>query len=354
MNSCVTIRCNGQAELNLADAALVEVHERMGATTTFRIDYDLQVRDGDIPLLTEACLDPGSKLAIITTVNGQDECLVRGPVHSQDIHLKHGGGGSTLSVHGSDTTVIMEREPRIKQMVEGKDSDMVANIFSSYEYKADIEETAGGHFEKKHTLIQRGDDLRFVRRLARRNGYLFWVTCAADGITETAHFRPPPLDNLVETKLVINQDSPGIEAFDISWDVEGRPTSVVGSQLDLNSKGEQDGDVVEMPVAVLGDRSLQQITGDTRSILLQAPVDDTGDLQARGQGALTEANWFIRATCETSAHALRGILRAHTVVEVCGAGRRHSGPYFVSEVRHLIDVSAHRMEVTLLRNGWSK
>ena len=61
---------------------------------------------------------------------------------------------------------------------------------------------------------------------------------------------------------------------------------------------------------------------------------------------------FIRATCETSLPTLGKLVRAHTVVEVKGAGSRYSGKYLVSGVRHKIDAEAHKMSIELVRNGW--
>jgi len=52
-----------------------------------------------------------------------------------------------------------------------------------------------------HVGGQRASDLDFVRRLARRNGFLFWVDCDKTG-TETAHFRRPNLGG----KSVLNLD----------------------------------------------------------------------------------------------------------------------------------------------------
>ena len=112
--------------------------------------------------------------------------------------------------------------------------------------------------------------------------------------------------------------------------------------------------MAQTPQTILGTSSLQTITGDTRSVHLLAPVDDAGDLQARGQGVLIESDWFIRATCQTNLATLGELVRAHTVVELRGAGSRHSGKYFVAGVRHTIDAADHKMDITLLRNGWSE
>lgn len=346
----VVIAVDGEADSELAEASRVEVEERMGETTTYRLHYPADIREGDLPLLTDGRLGVGSELSILVSVEGRNECLVKGPVHGQRIGLQHGGAGSTLEVRGSDTSVVMDREARSVIWSDVTDSDAVSSILNNYGYTPDVGTTSAGHYEDKHTLVQRATDLQFVRRLARRNGFLFWVSSDARG-NETAHFQRPPLGGSPVAELVINLDSPTIQQLSIEWDVE-RPTSVEALQLDLNTKDDLEGGVEESPLEALGASSLAAITGDTRSMQLTAPSDDAGDLGARGEGALIEAGWFIKATCETSLERLGRLVRAHTVVQVRGAGSRHSGRYFVAAVRHVIDDVAHRMEIELVRNGW--
>jgi hypothetical protein len=85
-----------------------------------------------------------------------------------------------------------------------------------------------------------------------------------------------------------------------------------------------------------------------------APVDDNGDLQARSEGALIDASFFVRANGTTTLTSLKKILRSHTLVKLRGAGARHSGLWFCAAVRHIIDVTEHRMEFELIRNGWKE
>jgi hypothetical protein len=253
-------------------------------------------------------------------------------------------------VLGSDTCVVMDREVKAKVWDAVRDSDAVAQIVAPYGLTPDAEDTPAMHEEAKHTLVQHDSDLRFVRRLARRNGCLFWLSADPLGV-QTAHFRRPQLDGSPQAKLVINLDKPNLNALDLNWDVE-RPTSAVGWELDLADKSQIDGSVLRSPQKLLGDKSLADITGDTRSVRVTAPVDDVGDLKSRGEAALIEADFFVTVSGETSVHALGAVLRAHAVVELQGAGTRHSGPYFVASVRHLIDATTHRMEFELVRNGW--
>ena len=323
----------------------------MGAVTTYSLRYEVDISEGDMPMLVDERLDAGSELSILVPIEDTTHCLVKGPIHGQQIHIEHGGADSWVEVQGSDSLIVMDRKTQSVVWADVTDSDAVTSILRNYGYTPDVQSTPAGHFEKKHTLVQRESDLGFVRRLARRNGFLFWVTCDAQG-NETAHFKRPPLEGRADVKLVINLVSPSLQTLDISWDVE-RPTSIEGTQLDLNTKKNLEIAVKQTPQTILGDHSLSKITGDTRSVHLSAPADDAGDMRARGQGALIEADWFIHATCQTSLEFSGIPVRAHTIVELRGAGSRHSGKYFVAGVRHTIDATAHRMDLELVRNGWS-
>ncbi|MCF6407761.1 hypothetical protein L3C95_33045 [Chitinophaga filiformis] len=348
----IIITVNGVPDAELAQASRVEVYERLGETTHFNIYYPEDISDGDLNRLKDNRLGPGAVISILADVNDTQECLVKGHVYSQQIHLEHGGEGSSVLVKGADTSITMDRVFQSVVWADVTDSDAVTSIFGNYGLVADVFTTNARHLEDKHSLVQRETDLRFIRRLARRNGCYCWITSDAAGV-ETAHFKQPQLEGEPVAELSINFQSPNIQSFDISWNTE-RPTSVEGLQLDLNTKNNLDGQLAQTPQSLLGSLSLQAITGDVRTMQVSAPADDAGNLQARSQGALIEADWFVQASCRTSLHQFGKLLHAHTIVNVKGAGSRHSGKYLVAAVRHIIDPSAHVMEVKLVRNGWEE
>jgi len=301
-------------------------------------------------MLVDERLNPGVEVSLLATTNDSTECLVKGQIYGHEVQMQHGGAGSSLTVLGADSSLKMNREAKQAQWSDLSDSDAVTTILSSYGFNPDIADTAAGHFTDKHTLVQRGTDLQFLKRLARRNGYLFWLSCDELGI-ETAHFKQAPIDDEPAVDLVINLDAAVLDELFVNWDVE-RPTSVQASQLDLNTLGAIDGAVASSAQTVLGNQSLQAITGDTRAAQVLAATDDSGDLQARGQGLLSEAQWFVRARCATSVTRLGAVVRAHKLLNLRGAGSRYSGVYLVASVRHLIDSTTHIMEIGLVRNGW--
>jgi phage protein D len=248
----------------------------------------------------------------------------------------------------------MDREDKSVVWSDLTDSAAVMSVLSEAGFVPDIETTQAGHFELKHTLIQRETDLAFVRRLARRNGYLFWLSSDEFGI-ETAHFKRPELDGEAVCDLVINLTDPksNVTSMEISWDVE-RPTKADATELDLNNKSDITGTVESSPLAALGGSAFATIVAEPRIAHVRAPVDDNGDLQARSEGAVIEASFFLRASGSTTLSALGKILRSHTLVNLRGVGTRHSGLWFCSSVRHSIDSAEHRMDFELIRNGWAE
>jgi hypothetical protein len=90
----VAIAVSEKADTLLGGATWVEVHERLGAMTTFRIHFEFDVQDGDFPFLADSRIGPGTDLGVIAPLNGKNNWLVRGPVTSSQIHFEHGGAGS--------------------------------------------------------------------------------------------------------------------------------------------------------------------------------------------------------------------------------------------------------------------
>jgi hypothetical protein len=350
----VAIRVDNVPDPLAAAATSVEVSEQMGQPTYYSLDYTLDTEEGDFPLLKEGMLGPGSELSVVVSPGGESECLVKGPVCGQQIRLQHGGSGSTLTVQGADSSIKLDRENKVAAWAELTDSSAVSSILAQAGLTPDVETTQAGHFELKHTLIQRETDLNFIRRLARRNGFLFWITCDALGI-ETAHFKRPVLDGAAACDLVINlsDPKPNLTALDIFWDVE-RPTQTDSLELDLNTKSDITGTVQKSPLTALGGTALADIVSEPRTAHVYAPVDDSGDLQARNEGTLIDASFFLRATGSTTLSALGKVLRSHSLVNLRGVGTRHSGLWFCSAVRHSIDSTEHRMDFDLVRNGWAE
>lgn len=330
----------------------VEVYEKMDKNTTYKLNFAVDVCDGDIAQTIEADTAPDKILSVLANVNDSLVCLVKGPVTQQQSQLNHGGAGSSLIIEGEDTGLHLDHIPKFLVTDSGTDADIATTIISGIDQMTeDVESTADStHSEENHSHVQRESDLSLLRSLARRNGFHFWITYSDKGIA-TSHFRSRSLDGQPAVTLILNLENNNIDLLSINADAT-RPSRTEGRQLNLRTKSIMGGEST-LDDTIMGNTGLSDLNGAEQQTIHLAPtVDDAGALEARSRGALRDAQWFIKATCQTSLHRLCNIVRFHTIVEVQGAGSRHSGNYYVTGVRHKIDAVAHVMELEMERNAW--
>jgi phage protein D len=330
----------------------VEVYEKMDMNITYKLNFAVDICDGDIAQSIEADTAPDKIISVLAKVNDSLVCLVKGPVTTQQSHLNHGGAGSSIHIEGEDTGHNLDHTPEFQVTDSGTDADIATNIISSgNQMLPDVEPTPDSvHAEENHSHVQRESNLSLLRSLARRNGYHFWITYSNAGIA-TGHFRSRSLDGQPVNTLIVNQENNNIDLLQVNSD-STRPSRTEGRQLDVRTLSVIGG-ATTLEDTTLGVTGLAALNGsDQQSIHLAPTVDDAGALTARSRGALRDAQWFINATCQTSLHRLCNIVRFHTIVQVQGAGSRHSGNYYVTAVKHKIDAAAHVMELELQRNAW--
>ena len=330
----------------------VEVHEQIDQPTTYKINFAIDICDKDIAKTLHAVTDPHAVLGVLVAVKDTMVCLVNGPVTKQMANLKHGGAGSSLQVEGSDHSHDLGRKDEGNQpWKDTSDSGIFSSIMTEKGFGSDVEDTGGmAHIESDHTLSQIVSNVE----LAARNAYHFWITYDENG-GGTGHFKTRNLKaDGPPKKLIVNLENNNIDHLNITWDIN-KATKVHIQNINLSTKVISALDLTLENEETLGDISLFQLAkGKEITMQLSLAADTEMDMRKRGKAALMEAHWFIDATCQTSLHKLCDIDRVHTVVFVDGAGKRHSGKYYVTSVTHTIDAANHKMDIKLARNGWGK
>lgn len=368
--------------VELATSVIVEQSLDDSARYTIHLEVDLQ-SDGQYTLLTDDRLRPGAEISILVRDGQTTVCLVQGPVDRAKVHIARGGAGSWLEVMGGDRRVVMDRVHNTAVWSD-HDSDSVRSLLAKYELTADVTDTEHSASEKSHTQNQSDTDLAWIQRLARRNGYHFWISYTVDldpiagtTVEELAHFKPSPprpgnsplagpaLDLAADLadlapvpgccplRLDLNlpdQDTEAMASIDIEVDAE-RPTQLHGLRVAQADATVDRTSVEDAQHVALGDVPLKKFAAGARSIFLTT-AGDAAELQTRARAALAEAEWFVRATLKCTQHALSGrVLQPHMLVPIAGLGARYSGDYFVTAVTHTLDASAHTMDVELARNA---
>lgn len=349
-------------EDNLPEVSRVEVLEQLGETITYTVVFAEDVCDGDFKLLKHPAFSPCKEISIWVEVEEKRVFLVKGPVKGQQIKLVNGGQGSELQVKGTDNSIKMKLKEK-KHKHKSKDHELIAGILDGYGFDPAHQKVVDhglDNEESHHERLQTKDDLSFLKSVAQECGAYFWISYDDDG-NEIANFNALPLGK-TEKKgdkpfaLIINgEDETNIDELSISWDTDV-PSLVKGQQIETKQMGNVDPSVDSPPQDKLGEMTLAIVTDKCRQEMSASPrpSDNTNRSQKRSEGALNEAEWFIKASCSTSFDRICHVLHAHTVVEIHGAGSMHSGRYVVSGVTHTIDVSSYKMQIELMRNAWSE
>ncbi len=312
---------------------------------------------GDYDIVNDPRLAPLSNLSIVVAASdGRSQCLFDGFVLSQSAHLDTGTVASTVKVWGQDATWLMNTTERAREWPDISDGQVANSIFADYNIipgDNNLSDDSPAHTSDTHTLMQRATDAQFLRRLARRNGKLFRVSCTDTPGLRTGTFARPALSGAPATTLTLNDATAAtIDSVDISWDVM-RPSSTTARQTlftDHNQDG-AGGTTDESGLALLSDRSLNDFASTPVASLLTSTVDDGQELTQRAQSLLMESGWFVRCQGTADAGRLGSILRAGTIASLQSAGSLHSGNYFVWSVRHKITSQRHTMNFTLVRNA---
>jgi hypothetical protein len=304
----------------------------------------------DLTVVDDERFRPYGRVAVVVSVEGErDACIFDGYVLAHTIHLDRGTTASTAQVWGQDMSCLMNLVDKTQER-SGTDGNTANAIFGDYHFgKADENLNEPG--PELH-LMQRGTDLQYLRERARRTGRLFRVCCDERPGDNTGYFVKPDLDAKAAMTISLNPvDVASLESLDFSWDV-ARPTKVMAHSL-IRSKDAAYGGATQSGLSLLDQRSLCGFAGDKHvaETRLTAVVDDAGELRTRAEALLREAGWFVRCEGEVDLDSLPSVLRVGTIVQIDGAGKLHSGRYFVWNIRHTISTESHRIRFVLVRNA---
>lgn len=336
---------------------------------TMRLDIDID-ECGDFPVLLDPRLAPGAELAFVVPDCKKPTCIIRGPIDSTRVHIQAGGGGSWIEVSGGDRRVAMDRV-HVAGIWSGNDKTIVETILDKYELEPDVADTERSSDDKSNTRNQSSTDHEWIQRIASQNpGFRFWITydlehSAQTGykITEHGHFKPSP-PRLLNSKIVdpfidppprldINlgdRTTQSMVSIDIEYDAE-KPTKVNGHRVSAATNELVAHEIPKPPNDPLGGLPLKDFATGERTIFLPT-AGDAGELELRGQAALADEEWFLRATISATRYSLLGrIVQPHMIVPIVGLGSRYSGDWFITGVTHSIDNRNHTMSIEIARNA---
>ncbi len=332
----------------------VQVENNGDIADVFRLRFAIGVSDlGDWTILEDDQFKPLTPVTIRMQVGtGLGKPLISGYVTSHRVEISNEPGQSFLEIVGMDATVLMSLEEKVVAWPNMADSDIATAIFGQHNIVPEVEQTQPVRQDLDVTTIQRGTDIRFLRRLAERNGFECYVENDPLLNTDVGHFHPSRLQGKAQGVLSVNfGESTNVSSFHARYEML-RPTTAQASDVDINSKTTQNGQAQSVSISNLGQESLlDRISKQPAVLPSKIGLASTGELQTLCQAIVDRSAWAIIAEGELNTAVYEGDLRVKRTVKLRGAGNQYSGTYYVSRVLHTFSGEGYTQRFELKRNA---
>ena len=301
---------------------------RLGVAQTMLGDWKVLEKDFFRPLVPLSIrLSPGV---------GIPEAVFSGYVTHLDASYPSEPGASTVEVTALDVTHLMNLQEKVMPWPNMPDGAIAAAIFGQYGVVPLVAPTTPQLVEPEGTTTQRDTDIRFLKKLARRNGFDCYVQPEPVTGLEQAYFQPPP-EPLGPPQAVVNVGmgpDTNVEGFKVQYEMT-RPTTAVAATIDTSTKA------VQPALAPVSTRTPMGIEPSLLRVVpppVTRPADTgamtAGELQPLVQSIVDDSSWAVVAQGSVGLDV--GSLRPGKLINVRGAGRLFSGSYLATRISHLL------------------
>jgi phage protein D len=282
---------------------------------------------------------------------GLPEAILNGFVGAQQVVYSDQPGEAALEVTGMDATMLMNLEDKVTPWQNMPDGTIAARIFGQHRIVPRVQTTSPVLVEPEGQTMQRGSDIRFLRRLARRNGFDCYVQPEPITGLDQGFFAPPSLTGapLAVLNVAMGTDT-NVEDFSVAYDMT-RPTTVDVSGVDSSTTPSAQPAVATSALlpAQGAEPALARLSPAPVARPAQTGLTRTGDLQTLAQAIVDRSS--LSVTASGSAGEDVGVLRPGGIVNVRGAGRELSGSYYLTRVRHTIGRDSYEQRFEAVRNA---
>lgn len=336
----------------LAALSQVQVTNDADAGDAFQLTFTLgKDKAVDYDLISSGVVEPMTRVWIGVVMGVVPEVLIDGIVTHHQLLPSDEPGMSTLTVTGTNLTVKLDLDERNEQYKNQPDSVIVTQLLLGYPQLGlipNVTPTTDFPIELYRVPRQHETDLGFIRRMAGRNGFVFYIEPVTFGVNN-AHWGPETRFGIPKPALTKNMGS-ATNTRELSFSNDA--LAAVGAT----------GTFIEpfmgmaIPIPSLPSLRIPPLSASpatpNRTVLLR----DTANQDA-GQAALslistvTNAGEPVGGTGVVDTVQYGSILRARDLVGVRGAGFSYDGNYAVKSVTHDIAQGSYTQSFAVSREG---
>lgn len=351
----------------------IEVETSTDMASVFRLRFGIaQTMIGDwdllMPQYEELFFRPMTRVQIRVKV-GIDipKAIINGYITNQTVHYDDEGGGSSMEISGMDATLLMNLQEKVIPWPMPNDGAIAAAVFAQYAIIPIVSPSLPFNLDPTDMTVQRGTDIRFLRRLAQRNGFECYVQPQPQSGLDVGYFGPPT--NIPGRQQAVLNVKMGpqtnVSEFKIRYDM-ARPTMAVSAGIDVMTRLPSLAISISPPVTPpptgglypwgapmgLQDATLRALGGaHPPPMVLPA---QTGQMTLPGLAIVNQAianrsSWAVVA--EGLVGSDLGVLLVGGTVNIRGAGLTFNGAYYLTRVTHTFDCGAYSQKFEARRNA---
>jgi phage protein D len=332
----------------------VEVVNNIDGEDGFQIVFALSKSSaGEFSLVRSGVVDPDTRAVIGALIGARLHPLMDGVIYHQQLAPAQDPGTFTLTVMGRSIQVMLDLEEKNQPHPNQSDGTIVRDILSRYQSQgiadlSGITLTNDTPSDKVRIPNQQVTDLAYIRRLAKQNGFIFYIEPKTLGTT-AAYWGPADRSSNSSLPALCVNLGWATNVTDLYFNQDPlAPLRVEGDTIDPTTKKSQK---IPPPPYSMGISTARRIT-PRRTVRLRWAAR-LGPAGARNAAAALAAKAPHPVTAEGALDTMRygDVLRAHRIVSVRGAGRSYDGDYLVRRVTHEIEVGKYTQRFTLSRQG---
>jgi len=332
---------------------------RSGLQMTFVASRSPGVGAVDVDLLLLPQLLPYSRIILTVLVGAIPSVVFDGVITHRQYQPSAQPGGSRLTLSAEDVSAMMDLEEKVVEHPAQPDNIIATKIIASYAQYGMIPAvlppvSMDPPLPVERTPVQTGTDLRYLRAMAERHGYVFYVKPGPAPGTNTAYWGPPERVGAPQRALSFNMGADS-NVDDVSFQHDPTaPTLVSGRVIDRQLNQEIPVETflsVRPPLALMNPLLVQQ-PNVRRERLRDAAGVNTIQAYGRAQARTDQSmDRVVVATGTLDVASYGGLLQPQSVVGLRGVGASYGGLYFVRSVTHKIEPGSYKQGFVLQREG---
>lgn len=329
----------------------IEVKNDVEQGDGFQLQLALAKEILDYDLLRSGAVEPFTRVIVGVLMGATPEVLIDGIITHHQVTASDQPGMSVLTLTGKDVSLMMDLEEKNAKYENQPDFVIFSRIIAGYAQYGLVPRptpTTDIPIMLQRVPRQAETDLAFIRRLAQRNGFLFYLEPVTFGVS-TAYFGPEIRGGWPQPALTAGMGSmSNVERFDIAMDSLD-PVSAKGKFIEPLLG-------LSLPIPSLPSLRVPPLVASSaparRTVLLRDAANENPARAAlAGLTAASSAPDAVRLTGTVDGVRYGSVLRARKLVGVRGAGQTHDGIYYVRSVTHRIAPGTYTQQFTLSREG---